>query len=116
MVLQMASANCDTHGGRWHGDTGCVFKYTDPHDKTAWLASISALTTQPQTRQRGLTWPAYLVTTRFQMTAIGNLVIPGVSHAHLNVVVKGARNHPQRVRPHEVHVLPTLSQSKTPTF
>lgn len=41
------------------------------------------------------------------MTAIGNLVIPRVSHARLNVVVKGARIHPQRVRPHEVHFLPT---------
>jgi hypothetical protein len=107
MVFQMASADCDTHSGRWHRDTGCVFKYTGLYNKTAWLASISALTTQPQTRQRGLTWPAYLDTTRFQMTAIGNLVIPRVSHARLNVVVKGARIHPQRVRPHEVHFLPT---------
>jgi hypothetical protein len=45
--------------------------------------------------------------TRFQMTAIGNLVIPKVSHARLNVVLKGARIHLQRVRPHEVHFLPT---------
>jgi hypothetical protein len=46
------------------------------------------------------------------MTAIGNLVIPRVSHARLNIVVKGARTHPQRVRPHEVHFLPTAALSK----
>jgi hypothetical protein len=40
------------------------------------------------------------------MTAIGNLVIPRVSHARLNVVVKGARIQQQRVRPHEVYFLP----------
>lgn len=70
------------------------------------VGCIDMVTTQPQTCQRGLTWLAYLDTMRFQMTAIGNLVILRVSYARLNVVVKGARIHPQRVRPHEVHFLP----------
>jgi hypothetical protein len=105
MVLQMASADCDTYSSQWYRDTGCVFKYTGLYDKTVWLASISALITQPRTRQRGLTWLAYLDRTRFQMTAIGNLVISIVSHERLSIVVKGARIHPQRVRPHEVHFL-----------
>jgi hypothetical protein len=48
-----------------------------------------------------------LDTTRLQMTAIENFVIPRVSHARLNVIVKGARIHPKRVRPREVHFLPT---------